>query len=602
MQIVCNCNGKRVANSAARLLGISAAMLAPAMRLAAAELIVPTDHSTIQEAVDQAEPGDTVTVEPGSYSENLVLKDDLVVRGRETARVLLSPADEAEPAVLIANATSVLLSNITLIDAEIAIAVQNSADVTVSNSVLAGARDAALATDVTSDVDAEHNVFFENAIAVRRGSTDTELSNNILAGNAVTVTGLGLIDRDIAVRSSCLSDNADLSEGGGDAGLGTSFQIGDPRFVDSQARDFHLREDSPCIDAGSGTDGIDGTVADIGAYGGGLADPRPFPVARPTLENLSGAEGPFRLQATWPPNLAYLVTNSVNSGGYRLYYRANRPGPPYDGTDAANGTLPSPIDVGTATTFVLEDLSGAVETPDAPRLLAAEPRSDAVVLRWSEVPNATSYRVIFGVESANERAVEAGSATTHTVTGLDNGVAYRFAVIALAQARYFVAATAIDNTQARHESALSEPGSIAVGPVQMSAASNELTATPQVTVPVPDLPDEGCFIATAAYGADWAAEVQILRDFRDRYLHGSWLGRATVAAYYAASPRAAAALERHPRFKPWARAALGPAVAFALLMVASGPGEKLVVLALVLALSLGVCRMRRLGFATRMPP
>ena len=54
----------------------------------------------------------------------------------------------------------------------------------------------------------------------------------------------------------------------------------DPLFTDPENGDFTLMEDSPCIDAGEGLDGIDwstirpgygrvnGSTADMGAYGG----------------------------------------------------------------------------------------------------------------------------------------------------------------------------------------------------------------------------------------------------------------------------------------------------------------------------------------------
>ncbi len=54
-----------------------------------------------------------------------------------------------------------------------------------------------------------------------------------------------------------------------------------------------------------------------------------------------------------------------------------------------------------------------------------------------------------------------------------------------------------------------------------------------------------CFIATAAYGTETAAQVNILRDFRDRVLLKNPLGSLLVNAYYKLSPPAAAVIAEH---------------------------------------------------------
>jgi len=57
---------------------------------------------------------------------------------------------------------------------------------------------------------------------------------------------------------------------------------------------------------------------------------------------------------------------------------------------------------------------------------------------------------------------------------------------------------------------------------------------------------DGCFIATAVYGSYAADEVLILRDFRDRELASSGLGRFVTRLYYFVSPPIAELLEVFP--------------------------------------------------------
>ena len=69
-----------------------------------------------------------------------------------------------------------------------------------------------------------------------------------------------------------------------------------------------------------------------------------------------------------------------------------------------------------------------------------------------------------------------------------------------------------------------------------------------------------CFIATAAYGSPLAPHVQALRDFRDRHLRRSSLGRAFIRLYEEYSPPLAALIARHQSLRLAARVALTPLV------------------------------------------
>ncbi|MFW2404580.1 MAG: fibronectin type III domain-containing protein, partial [Gammaproteobacteria bacterium] len=280
-------------------------------------------------------------------------------------------------------------------------------------------------------------------------------------------------------------------------------------------------------------------------------------------------------------NLSYLVTNSANPGSYRVYYVQNRSGPPYDGADAGNGTLPSPVEAADATELTLGELQPSAPPPEAPLLQSADPLNESVRLTWSAVDDASGYRVHWGVTSVDENSADAGAVTTYTVAGLANGTSYVFSVSALRQPVYHFSVTVLDSTQNRNESDYSPESTLAIGPAAEGAQSNQLMASPAVTVPYPDLPDKGCFVATAAFGLDWAAEVLILQDFRDRFLLTSSPGRAFVASYYRYGPVAANFVSDRDALRWLVRALLSPLVAFALILTSVSNG----VVALLGALS-----------------
>ena len=82
--------------------------------------------------------------------------------------------------------------------------------------------------------------------------------------------------------------------------------------------------------------------------------------------------------------------------------------------------------------------------------------------------------------------------------------------------------------------------------------------------------DTFCFLATAAWGAPWAAQVAALRAFRDDYLKTTPTGVDLIRFYYAHSPPLARVIAREPLLRGLARVVLQPVADAALLATAGG--------------------------------
>ena len=79
-----------------------------------------------------------------------------------------------------------------------------------------------------------------------------------------------------------------------------------------------------------------------------------------------------------------------------------------------------------------------------------------------------------------------------------------------------------------------------------------------------------CFIATAAYGSAMAPQVNVLREFRDRFLLTSSIGKTFVDCYYKYSPPLADFIEKHHRLKTAVRIILLPVVGLSWIAVRNG--------------------------------
>ncbi len=517
---------------------------------------VPGDYDTIQAAITALEAnstlGDTIEVARGVYSENLVFSDaaTIVIVGDETAATFLDAKDKSKPILLMSNASNVTVRNFTFRTGSRGIVLTNSSGVIIASNIFRlGNTGDAISSDVSTDANIINNTFYDNDTAVDRGDETTEITNNIFDSNNVAISPDTLTG---AVSYNCFNDNNDNGV------TGTQVVINrNPLFVNINLNDFHLKESSPCIDAGNGTDIIDSSIADIGAYGGDYADVFPFKVQDVAISDVSANVGTPSISVTWSANESHRVT------GYKLYYGFNQSGSPYDGTDASEGI--SPIDVGNVVrSYTIRDLTPPNITPAVPIISNITPsKSQTLDISWDSVALATGYRLYYGMNDHKENQIDVGAVTNYRLSGLTNGVTYRIAVSALYQATYYLSVTAYDNTgDLIHESDYSDEKSLDMGDENESALSKG-KGTPEAVVPFPQLPDEGCFIATAAFGYYDAPQVQLLRDFRDHYLLSHSPGEWFVKQYYTHSPRVARYIERHPEWTSVVRLALLPLIAIA---------------------------------------
>jgi hypothetical protein len=97
---------------------------------------------------------------------------------------------------------------------------------------------------------------------------------------------------------------------------------------------------------------------------------------------------------------------------------------------------------------------------------------------------------------------------------------------------------------------------------------------------------KGCFIATAAYGSPLHPHLDILRDFRDKYLMPNGFGLKLVELYYRYSPSIAGFIAEHKLLKAAVRVNLLPVIAFSSLMVHFGPAATAIVLVFMLVFSI----------------
>jgi hypothetical protein len=547
---------------------------------------------------------DTIIVEPGTYVETITLKDNLPISGRDTARTFLQGSGQSGPAPLsqaaiIANGlTSVNISKFTIVSTPTSGGIQaTNSTVNISNNIFLGnTAGTAIQLQGTSSGSIINNTFFQNQTAIS-STVNVTITNNIFSTNGTALSAVSPLAAFTSVINNCfhINQNNGFVYNQTNDPLETNIPSQnhpafDPMFVNTNATlgpiDLHLKEGSPCIGTGTlGNNSFNGQPSDIGAFGGASSDTIPFIIDKSKVTFTPFP--PDSVTVSWPPNNCYVVTNTNASlqGGYNVSYSFNK-----------SGSLSNPYDnkvtlASTVTSTIISGLTTSVPPPGAPVMNEPGFANETLLLSWSPVPTATSYFVHFtDLVTSATNTIPVGNFTVFELTGLINGRNYAITVSAAAQPVYHFSVTAFDNNVVSsgggtpgkdNESAFFNPDlSVLVGTPSEGPLSTPVIAFPEAIIPTPDLPNKGCFIATAAYGYYSAPQVQALRAFRDQYLMASSPGRAFVEWYYRYGPIGAEFINAHTWLKPVVRTALMPAVGGALFMTRTSSLTKVAVLIL----------------------
>lgn len=106
----------------------------------AKEIKVPQDFPTIQAAVDAADEGDTITVSPGLYQENIVITKRLTLQGAGADQVTVVAADPTRPTLVVRLTQGGVVQGFTFTGGYDGVRVESQAQVQLTGNRIAGNR------------------------------------------------------------------------------------------------------------------------------------------------------------------------------------------------------------------------------------------------------------------------------------------------------------------------------------------------------------------------------------------------------------------------------------------------------------------------------
>lgn len=286
---------------------------------------VPADYATIQAAIDAAQPGDTVAVARGVYTEAVQMRPGICLLGAGAQQTVLDAQQRSVTLVDLTSAPGSVVAGFTFrgvtmppgcastdpfecsgdwyragvfiggtnwldptqdappliadnifADNDVGLMLSWRGVAVVHNNLFLGNRSGLVANHFQSRTLVANNVFFGNRdLAIGNQSAYLDLIENVIAQSRVGVrfefVQTGFIRCNVFFENRANQASPYVDDTRFTIGEDGNIEI-DPRFADPGAGDFHLQAGSPAIDHGcSSGHEPDGSPHDIGAYGGPLA-------------------------------------------------------------------------------------------------------------------------------------------------------------------------------------------------------------------------------------------------------------------------------------------------------------------------------------------
>jgi hypothetical protein len=333
-------------------------------------------------------------------------------------------------------------------------------------------------------------------------------------------------------------------------------------------------EDTPTVIA-SGNGEVYVTWRDAGA---GIMcaryDTGPVGAAPGAPTNLTATAGDAKVNLDWDDNTeadfsSYNIYRSTTRGQWNFLISSGATSS-YENSSLTNGTcywyVVTAVDTEGFESNYSNDAHATPNVADttkpaAPTALTAAAGNLEVSLSWtaSTSTDVSGYQIYRSTVSGSGYSYVAAvipvyvddPTTSYTDTGLVAGVVYYYVVAAVDTSNN----VSSDSNEA-NAAPLDASGQVVLPPAEFPAGPGLLRTS-----------DDGCFIATAAYGTPLAIEVGIFSRFRDEVLLSSGMGRQFVKAYQKLSPPLAGFIARRPWLKMIVRAWLKPIVKVSRMLV-----------------------------------